>query len=876
MRPIDYAFLYLEKGLGVIPIYEPVNGKCSCGNSECRAPGKHPRIKEWQKNFATTREQIIDWFERWPNTNIAIVTGKYPTVIDYDFQNGGEDSYEKIKGLIGESNTPTVVTGRGFHQYFCNEGDPLGSKIGLLPGVDIKSDGGYVVAPPSRHFLGTAYEWKTDKTIFNMNPADFPLSVLSLKTKQNSQPKNELVPEGGRNAALFQLACSLRAKGHEQEEILAKIMKFRDEQCDSGKHNISDSELVGIAERASKYEKGAPLQNHPFVVHEGKISHSIFDHRDEEIKNIPLCNFTARIESELTYDSGFDQKVIFKIEGHTADGEVLPVALVPADKFSALSWIPTSWGSRAIINPGFQTRDLLRAAIQYLSNETKSVTVFTHTGWVSFQNQFYFLSSSGALGADGINNGILFDPSEGNLSDFNLPEPPTGVELIKALEISLSILELGPPHIVIPGYCVLMRAPLQEVQPTDFTGFVIGPTGSLKSSFAGVLQSHFGRTFSYDNLPDSWLSTANYLEKKFALAKDVLLVVDDWVPGEMSPYVVQRSIRSLGNRQARARLRSDTSSRPAFIPRCQPLTTAEDIVGGHSLRARMAIIEVNKGDIDSDLLKNIQKAGRQGVLAQAMAGYISWLAPRIPILKENVHERMDLLKDQFSRSEFHRKTATTLSQLAFGLECFIEYAVSVQAITQERGYEIIEEAKGALLKNAELQAEVNLAEEPSIRFVECLALAFLQGKAHLCNAHDIKMLPKDHEKWGWKDNKNGDLYASGDLVGWHASSQIFLHPEAAYLSALRVSQQQGKPIQISKEAMWRSLAQAGIIQISEGEGKNLIKRSVAGQARKRLLIIPDPTIFMVNAPLAPEAPEMRVKKREAALAEAMKEDLDFH
>ncbi|MBE7444686.1 MAG: bifunctional DNA primase/polymerase [Planctomycetia bacterium] len=161
---LKYALSYVALGFPVIPLH-PINqkGYCSCGMAKgCESPGKHPKTKKGLKDATTDVKQIEKW---WPKEStlpsaIGIVTGGKSglVVIDVDGDEGFEAlGKERVKDLQNES-VPCVRTGRGFHYYF-KSATPIKTKQGFVHKVDIKADGGYVVAPPSLHISGRRYEW---------------------------------------------------------------------------------------------------------------------------------------------------------------------------------------------------------------------------------------------------------------------------------------------------------------------------------------------------------------------------------------------------------------------------------------------------------------------------------------------------------------------------------------------------------------------------------------------------------------------------------------------------------------------------------------------------------------------------------------------
>jgi hypothetical protein len=100
-----------------------------------------------------------------PSTsNVGIATGIVSglLVLDIDPRNGGEASYDQLRKKFPAAFADLfeVQTGSGgTHLYFeCRS--PAPSRANILPGIDVKADGGYIVAPPSRHVNGTRYRFK--------------------------------------------------------------------------------------------------------------------------------------------------------------------------------------------------------------------------------------------------------------------------------------------------------------------------------------------------------------------------------------------------------------------------------------------------------------------------------------------------------------------------------------------------------------------------------------------------------------------------------------------------------------------------------------------------------------------------------------------
>jgi hypothetical protein len=257
-----------------------------------------------------------------------------------------------------------------------------------------------------------------------------------------------------------------------------------------------------------------------------------------------------------------------------------------------MSWVTEVWGTAPVIFAGQGRKDHLRAAIQMLSGAVPRRTVYGHLGWRRIGDRWAFLHAGGAIGPDGMLQDIEVDIGTDGFLPYQLPALPGASELIDAVRASLALLELGPDTITAPVLGAVYRAPLAEPGPVDFALHLTGPTGAFKTELAALAQAHFGAAFHGRRLPASWADTANMLEKKAFLAKDAVLVVDDFAPTGTTADVqrlhrdADRLFRAAGNRAGRARMRADGGSRPTNYPRGLIISTGEDVPSGQSLRAR--------------------------------------------------------------------------------------------------------------------------------------------------------------------------------------------------------------------------------------------------------------------------------------------------
>lgn len=160
------ALDYAARGWLVFPVHYPYEGRCSCGNPDCKRPAKHPMTPQGLKNATTNVATIAAMWSRRPNANIGIVTGRVSgiVVVDVDAKSGGLETWAELQDIHGRVNTLTAITGGGGRHFFFEapSGLLLKSTVGGLgAGIDTRAEGGYIVAPPSIHISGVRYEWES-------------------------------------------------------------------------------------------------------------------------------------------------------------------------------------------------------------------------------------------------------------------------------------------------------------------------------------------------------------------------------------------------------------------------------------------------------------------------------------------------------------------------------------------------------------------------------------------------------------------------------------------------------------------------------------------------------------------------------------------
>lgn len=242
---MDAALGYVrDRAWRVFPLHSPTRkGGCTCGQQQCGSIGKHPRTQRGFKDASLNTPVIQAWWEEWPYANVGVATGRVSGIVTLDIDELAAlaELVQRFAGGHALPDTMTIETGGGGqHRIFTHPGGdlliPNAQRLEGIGGLDVRGDGGYIVAPPSMHASGCRY-----RVLNDVAPVALPEWLLALLVKApraNVQPRRlqtlSSVPtldeeedacrfwldratarayEGNRNATGFWLSCQLRDAG---------------------------------------------------------------------------------------------------------------------------------------------------------------------------------------------------------------------------------------------------------------------------------------------------------------------------------------------------------------------------------------------------------------------------------------------------------------------------------------------------------------------------------------------------------------------------------------------------------------------------------------------------------------------------------------
>ncbi len=264
--PKDYALAFVGLGMAVFPAHtarKTAEGYiCNCRfGAVCKAPAKHPvaqfaprGLKDASKDPAIVRKMFGGFGFR----NVAIATGGISgiVVLDVDAKNGGYESLTALEAQHG-ALPPTLnfnTGGGGKHYVFRHPGSEIRNSAGQLgSGLDVRGDGGYIVAPPSRHISGGLYQLAEGCDLDTpIAPPPAWLLRLMQQSGGNSASLGKptvanlvrgTLPGGQRNTSITRIVGHLLAKRVDPHICLDLMLAFNEARCNPP---LDASEVAGI------------------------------------------------------------------------------------------------------------------------------------------------------------------------------------------------------------------------------------------------------------------------------------------------------------------------------------------------------------------------------------------------------------------------------------------------------------------------------------------------------------------------------------------------------------------------------------------------------------------------------------------------------
>ncbi|EIW19603.1 MULTISPECIES: hypothetical protein [Pelosinus] len=645
---------------------------------------------------------------------------------------------------------------------------------------------------------------ETDPTAYLSE--DFLEAAADLKVN-NLQEYTKLVEEFKQN----------NIKTQKFEKEVESVVKRLKKSAPKSSEGFSNKPSVDLPEILQPYNKN--LENSKFFVSEnGQICYE--KEEKDDVKIITAANFVARITESFIFDDGQVQIRKFKIRGVVNATDQLPEIIVEAKDFNSLSWVISQWGNRAILMDEATVRSV-REFIQTVSMDAPERIIHYQLGWKMVNNRWSYLYSNGLIGD--VENMVAEINELPNYlfrnSDINEKE---------AIKVVFDFLKLTKPEITFPliAHAFLSisieKLSHEQLEP-KYLLWIYGQSGSFKTALSILLLNLFGE---FTSPPATFSDTINALEKKAYLSKDSLFLVDDFHPSS-SPNearyktgVAQNLTRKYGDRISKGRAKSNMSLSVEYKPRGNAVCTSEDLLLGHSTNSRHMSIEIYRGEVDKELLTELQS--KTEYLNKAMRVFIEWHADKI-MNDEKIKFKPEFLKyrELAQDSNRHLRFAEAVAYLQIGFTTLLKFANDYEVITDEEVAGFSKTAFDVFIKLAEKQNQLAQSEDVADKFM--LTIKELIDAKEIEPADILKPLHL---------NKTS-------TICYHDSDYYYFIPQSIYARVSEFLKRKDEMLSITDRMLWKILRERKYIvtpELPENDNHQFAKKKI-GLAQVRVVQI---------------------------------------
>ncbi|NLX50504.1 MAG: hypothetical protein GXY72_00210 [Deltaproteobacteria bacterium] len=265
---LQAALEYAERGFSVIPVKPDVDEESKKKSYVAWTPYQTRRA---------TPDEIKSWWAKWPRAMIGIVTGEISGIFVIDCDN--KEAYEKIQALLPDSFLcPVAKTPRGWHLWFLFASHyRVANRAKVMPDVDVRTTGGYIIAAPSINTEGKGYEWLDGLSLNDVALGQVPDSILKNifiyigKSKERPQETTQdhkdhkMFEYGNRDDSLFSVANALVKGGMLAENIFQVLEKLIISWGEKPDPKWIDAKIKSALQRADRRERNIAAEVREWV-----------------------------------------------------------------------------------------------------------------------------------------------------------------------------------------------------------------------------------------------------------------------------------------------------------------------------------------------------------------------------------------------------------------------------------------------------------------------------------------------------------------------------------------------------------------------------------------------------------------------------------
>ena len=419
----------------------------------------------------------------------------------------------------------------------------------------------------------------------------------------------------------------------------------------------------------------------------------------------------------------------------------------------------------------------------------------------------------------------------GKLDRYEFIEEYTEKDIAKAFH--LMNYDVAPKEIIYTLMAFTFMSPLNEFlhrancEP-KFVLFLLGKTGTRKSTLSALFLSFFGK-FTSSDLPLSFRDTANSITHHAFTLKDVLTCIDDFHPcGKQEETkltsTAQSIMRSYGDRTGRGRLKSDATPMDSRPPQGNAIITAEfppDI--GESGTARYFGLELKSGDVNLSMLSMLQKEASEGILQKTMYAYTKMISNFANADEKkfvgSLAESFRIYRNEFNKQNIqcHGRVPEIVANLRIGMKMFLLFMKEHKVIDDEACSNIESEFFEILCVLAKRQSENIEQDKPTHKFIRKLYALIDSGSAVIINRNfEPNVTPNN-------------------LIGYEDDDYYYLNKTAAHRAVKKLCDEQGESFTITEKGLLKALAEEKLINTADGQNTKSVR--IGGKTKRVVCLI---------------------------------------
>ncbi len=488
----------------------------------------------------------------------------------------------------------------------------------------------------------------------------------------------------------------------------------------------------------------------------------------------------------------------------------MPTIKVNVNEFNDLNWIIKKWGVSLIVESGYKSKDYLRTAIQVTHIKDNVDTIYAHLGFIKHNKKWIYIYGDNCIGDTTIKCTSNFISSNYTLENSS-KEKFTSYDLLKS--------NLVKDEILYPLVALAYLSPLNEFfKLANFEPKLIinlfGKTGSMKSSLASLILSHFGY-FTNTSLPFTFRDTNNSIIKQCYYLKDTLTVIDDFHPSSQIDEkrmidIYQSIARGFGDKAGRKRMSSTGELMNSYQPRGNAIVTGETLANiGESGTARFISLELNSNDINKTILSNYQNKAKNGDLVNSMKEYINFILKTVNedenifvknLNTEFIKTRCKYLKD-LENLNVHGRIIESISWLYCSLKLYFSFLQHNKIIDENETLELKKYSYNLFLNIAKDQSDIIKNDKPTEVFINKFKSLVESKKIYFLNGNE---------------NISKNISPLSQFVGYEDDEYYYIIFDVLYSNVKKLCNEQNEYFSLTQNALKKQLSNENIIRSNNG------------------------------------------------------------